>query len=813
MNYSEVRKQVFQLTTVDGRFQINGEEVFLRTGEYHYFRIDPDKWEQELKLLKTEGNINSISTYVPWNLHEITEGEFDFTGKTHPKRNLKKFLRICRKLNLPVIFRPGPFIYSEYPGFGLPMWIAEKYPEVIVQSVDGKADIGPNYFNVCLNHPLYIELVSNWYRKLKKEFDDFFENSIIIFQLDNETGLMYNFNVGHIDFNEFTVDRFHEWLEDNFGDPQTLSVYCVESYLCFEDVTPPTDGLNIAKSMIWQSFFEDWIVEYLETLRDLCFELDIPLIFAINEQTNYFNPSNPIKKSPIVEIYGYTVNSKTSISNKTHDDPFSNSIIPSVFKGFLQPEYQPLFASEIGCGWFDPRVNVKATSTVQAMMGSIAHGAKGLNMYITRDGKDIEGNRYHYKGMLNYRGRKLRRFQAVKGVFELVKNLDDELTTSEEIYDEIAFATYAMNHRIIPGDFDSSGKFIRPIKIINLLAEYGIFGMLLANGYNPLPIALERIELKEMKKLKTIFFHNRGAIVKSDYTKLVDYVKAGGNLVTGPNFPVMNEHGFPMNTQKLYPALVSKQKLFGEGANQFKVFRAYLGFQLQKFRLEFYNKNALYHLKRTEQLDILRSWRPWGPFAKTTSGKKLHIDYFAREFVWQKADVKPVLTLGKKTIGYQHPLGKGTNTVFGTPLGARYVIDAFYRDSKKIKDQNKEFLDELLAMFNVQKTFDADVELEIVGRYNKDKQSLLVFLMNRGKSKEGTFKILIPAKTRLPKNQSLEVEVLYSYRKSEINITETSLEEMKTKGLEFKIATDDCLVLRFAAKQPSKSKKDKSKKE
>jgi beta-galactosidase len=798
---------VLQLTTIDGRFQINGEEIFLRAGEYHYFRIKPDKWEKELKLLKKEGNINTISTYVPWILHEISEGEFDFTGKTHPKRNLKRFLRICRKLELPVIFRPGPFIYSEYSGFGIPMWIAKKYPEVVVRSADDKMDIGPTYFNVSLNHPKYLELVEKWYSKLKSEFDDFFENPIIIFQLDNETGLMYNFNVGHIDFNPSTIELFHEWLEEKFNDPQTLSVYCVESYLSFDEITPPTDGLNVAKSMIWQSFFEDWIVKYLENLRDLSFELDIPLVFAINEQGNYFNPSNPIKKSPLVEIYGYTMNSKTSLSNKTHDVPFANSIIPSIFKGYLQPEYQPLFASELGCGWFDPRVRVKTISTVQAMLGSIAHGAKGINMYITRDGKDINNDRYWYKGMLNFQGKKLRRFTAVQEIFEFVKNLGEELVTSEEIYDEIAFATYAMNHRIIPGDFDSSGKLIRPIKVINLLAEYGIFGMLLANGYNPRSVALERISLKDMKKLKVIFFHNRGAIIKADYTKLVDYVKGGGNLVTGPNFPVMNEHGFPLNTQKLYPAVVSNQKIFGENANQLKLFRAYLGFQLQKFRLKFYNENALYHLRRTEQLDILRSWRPWGAFAKTRSGKKLHIDYFAREFIWQKADVKSVLTLRNKTIGYQHTLGKGTNTVFGTPIGARYVIDAYYRDSDKIKKQNKEFLEELLAPFKIQKTFDADVELEIVGRFNKEKQSLLLFLLNRGSTKEGTLKILIPAKTRLPKEEELSVEILYTYQKSEVNLSTTTLEDMTTTGMQFRIRTDDCLVLRFAPKKPKNKTK------
>jgi len=403
--------------------------------------------------------------------------------------------------------------------------------------------------------------------------------------------------------------------------------------------------------------------------------------------------------------------------------------------------------------------------------------------------------------MINHKGKKLKRFDAVKGVFKLIEKLGEELITSEEIYDEIAFATYAMNHRIIPGDFDSTGKYIQPIKIINLFAEYGIFGMLLANGYNPKPIALERLNLKDMKKFKTIFFHNRGAIIKSDYTKLLDYVKDGGNLVTGPNFPVMNEHGFPLNTQKLFPALVTNEKIFGENANQLKLFRAYIGFQLQKFRLKKYNKNAIYHLQRTERQNILRSWRPWGPFAKTNKGKKLHLDYFAREFIWQREDVKPFLKLRKKVIGYQHTIGKGTNTVIGTPLGARYVIDAFYHDPKKIKQQNKEFIDDLLAPFAVQKTFDTDVEIEIVGRSNKEKQSLLLFLINRGHKKEGIFKILIPAKTRLPKNQQLNIELLYSYMKSEIDCTEKTLEELVESGLSFNIRKDDCVVFRISPKK------------
>ena len=791
---------MFQLTSFDGRFQLNGEEVFLRSGEYHYFRVDPVHWEKDLRLLKEKGNLNCISTYVPWIFHEIFKDSFDFEGKTHPRRNLHQFLKICRELELPVIFRPGPFIYSEYRGFGIPLWVGELYPEVVVRKVDGTMDKENYYYNISLNHPKYLFLVRKWYERLATEFRDYFENPIIIFQLDNETGLMYNFNLGQIDFNEETKEQFHHWLEENFGDPQTLSVYCVESYLCFEDVVPPKDGLNVAKSMIWQSFFEDWVVEYLETLRDLVLELDIPILFAINEQSAYFNPSNPIKKSQIVEIYGYTISTKTALTAATADSPFANSITPTLFKGFLQPEYQALFASELAAGWFDPRVKVKNQATIQLMLGSIAHGAKGTNMYIVRDGIDINNEKYFYRSMLSNRSKKLPRFGAIQSVYDFVAKYEEELTLSEEIYDEIGFATYAMNHRHIPGDFDSTGKILKPIKIIMMQAEYGVLGMLLANGYNPKPLALEKVTLKEMKKLRTIFFHNRGAILKADYTKLIDYVKSGGNLVTGPNFPVMNEHGFPMNTQKLYPAVVSNQKIFGRNANIMRLIRSYLTFQIQKGILKQYNENALYHLSKTERHNILRNWKPWGATASTEYGKKLRVDYLVREFVWQSGDVVPVLKLNNKVIAYRNSLGKGTNTVFGTPLGARYVIDSFYRDSKKIKQQNREFIDDLLTRNGVEKTFDANVEIEIVGRFNKEKKSLLVFLLNRGKKKEGTFRVLIPAKTRLPKGKDLKVELLYSYLKSEIETKDTTLEKLDSDGLDFKIKKDDCIVIRISLK-------------
>jgi beta-galactosidase len=791
-------KKMFQLTSFDGNFQLNGEDTFLRVGEYHYFRVPPSDWERDLRLLKEDGKFNAISLTVPWIFHEPTEDEFDFTGRTHPRRDLCSLLTYCQELSLAVILKPGPLIYAEYRGSGLPLWISEQYPEVLAHRSDGSPAQGLYHFNVCYNHPTFLSLVEKWYQALVDQLGSFFDRPIIIFQLDNKTGLTYNFTLGQLDFNPYTINAFHNWLEVTFGDPATLSVYCCESFLSFEEFTPPSDEANPAKAMIWQSFLEDWIVQYLEHLKEIAMRLGVPALFSHNEQGTFFSPANPEKKSPLVEIYGFELSLKTSRSKAILDNPFGNSIIPTIFKTYLRPEYQPLFASEMSCGWFDPRTEVKPIATVQQMIGTIAHGVKGINLYIVRDGEDLSGAKYYFNSLIDHRGRPRKRFDAVKNIHQFLIDYEEELLATEEIYDEIAYIPYALNHRVMPGDLENSHEVIRPLKIIMILAEYGVLGILFASGYNPEPLSLEEVSTKKLRDFKVLFFHNRGAIVQDHFNKLVKYVKKGGHLINGPNFPVMNEKGFPINTQELYPAIVSKQHIYGWLSNFFRSLLARIRLWYQHRRLQKYNIYALPRIERFELLNLLRSWAPKGPSAETLEDVgRVKVDYFAQEFTWQETGVEPLILLDNEAIGYRYYLGKGTNSVIGTPLGARFVIESFYNQDQE-KERNKTFINQLLEGYGVKKTFETSVEIEVVGRTHERNKSLFLFLLNRGKRKEGKLKILQPEKTHLPAEKQLTVEIVYCFANSKIPLEQTTLEELTTEGLPFTLAENDSLVLRIS---------------
>ncbi|MGL3806842.1 glycoside hydrolase family 35 protein [Paeniglutamicibacter sp. R2-26] len=88
------------------------------SGALHYFRTHPEQWRARLHWLRLMG-LDSVETYVAWNVHEPRQGEFDFSGGA----DLERFIRLAGEEGLKVILRPGPYICAEWDNGGLPAWL------------------------------------------------------------------------------------------------------------------------------------------------------------------------------------------------------------------------------------------------------------------------------------------------------------------------------------------------------------------------------------------------------------------------------------------------------------------------------------------------------------------------------------------------------------------------------------------------------------------------------------------------------------------------------------------------------------------
>jgi beta-galactosidase len=73
--------------------------------------------------------LNTISTYVFWNVHEPKPGVYDFSGQY----DVAAFVRIAQQEGLYVILRPGPYACAEWDLGGLPAWLLAD-PNIILRS-------------------------------------------------------------------------------------------------------------------------------------------------------------------------------------------------------------------------------------------------------------------------------------------------------------------------------------------------------------------------------------------------------------------------------------------------------------------------------------------------------------------------------------------------------------------------------------------------------------------------------------------------------------------------------------------------------
>ena len=80
---------------------------YVQAVEFPYYLYPRAQWERELVWLKTIG-VRTVEFSIPWNWHQLQPGDFDFTGRTSPRRDLVSFIRILRKLELRGWVRPLP---------------------------------------------------------------------------------------------------------------------------------------------------------------------------------------------------------------------------------------------------------------------------------------------------------------------------------------------------------------------------------------------------------------------------------------------------------------------------------------------------------------------------------------------------------------------------------------------------------------------------------------------------------------------------------------------------------------------------------
>jgi beta-galactosidase len=267
------------------------------SGTFHYWRSDPGLWPDILSNIKAMG-FELVETYIPWGVHEIERGRFEF-GEKEPRKNLEKFIQSVHQAGLKLVVRPGPHINAELNYFG--------YPPRIVYDPDIVAKEGSGAFSVHDAAPKPFGNLGYASRKLYEETALWFDalspilkrnlhpdGPIVALQVDNETGYYFRPAAYLMDYNADSIRWYQTFLEKRYGTLKALNDCYGSRYKTFSEIDPPRffTGENLGDlpyHLDWSRYKEWQIHESLRVISGMWKERGVDRVPFFQ---NFFGPTN-----------------------------------------------------------------------------------------------------------------------------------------------------------------------------------------------------------------------------------------------------------------------------------------------------------------------------------------------------------------------------------------------------------------------------------------------------------------------------------------------------------------------------------------
>lgn len=544
-----------------GYFLKNGKPYFVISGEIHYFRLDPKLWEKHLKLLKDSG-ANTTSTYIPWDWHEYEENKFDFTGETNPARNLIKYIKLCKKVGLDLIVKPGPYILAEYEGQGLPQWLLNKASKNAHAQDENGNVISPDLMSYMSDEYLHYSFL--WYNEIMPIISEHQESNggpITMMQVCNEVGV-FQWLSGKIDYNEKVLKLYNEFLVDKYKLIEKLNSTYGTKYYSFEKLSAPVGKIENKQDYCayydFHLFYRHFYAMYLDTL------IEKIKSFNINVQLTHNIPGwiygNAAELPMLISTYEEIMRTRDDILfgldhipefvsfRNAHSDLACNKILEA-----MQP-YGPVWAAEFQCGTREHHVKSDANDLETFYFASLAHGLNSFNYYmfsqgINPVGKGFFGKTFYYQTAATAKAVKSSLYDVIRKVNGFINKEKGNLLQSKTksdicvglykpyFYTELTTSQMLKDKRL---DVEKLGLQFDPRFVREEIFFNGLLRGLQTLNFSYDIQDLENTSIESLLKYKQLWITTTEFMDADTQSLLVKYVKMGGHLILYPVIPTMD---------------------------------------------------------------------------------------------------------------------------------------------------------------------------------------------------------------------------------------------------------------------------------
>jgi beta-galactosidase len=362
----------------------------LWAGAMHYWRHTPGEWRAGLASMRAMG-LRLLDTYVPWAVHEIAQGTYDF-GERDERLDVARFLEVAHEVGLKCLLRPGPHINAELTYFGLPeriVWDSECQARTpgghpVMLPIVPLAFPVPSYAS-----DAFLEETARWYRAVGDRLSRLRwpDGPIVLVQVDNEGALYFRDGQYDQDYHPDAVHAFREFLRVKYRrSVRALRYSWGDGETTFATVAPPKrfdarETRELSRHVDWAEFHEHLLSSAMErmaaALSDAGFD-GLPLThnLPLGESATPLNPG----RLTAIDLVGLDYYHRA-----TPAEHWAILRRTTELACRCEGRQRPAFGAEVGAGFPPFFAPLDEHDSMYALMCALAYGLRGFNLYMAVD--------------------------------------------------------------------------------------------------------------------------------------------------------------------------------------------------------------------------------------------------------------------------------------------------------------------------------------------------------------------------------------------------------------------------------------------
>jgi beta-galactosidase len=558
-------------------FSIDGRGTFPLSGEFHYFRLQRERWGPRLRQMRDLG-LTATSIYIPWNWHQPNPDDApDLEGRTSPERDLRGAMEEIAAAGLDCIFRPGPFITAEWRNGGIPDWLWDREPGVRPLDADGDPSLPDHpYPGVTVGHPAYRDAVARWLEAACGVASEHLATGggpVIDVQLDDEPSYFQLLPAGATtaDYNPVLIaspapgepSRFGAWVLDRHGSLDAVNAAYRTRWSRAEEIEPPRTDLGSAAELPRHG---DWFdFKLYEVNLDMEWQygavvaagIDVPISMLFP----YLLSLNAVRFTDFIEERGLPIHLTDEVylslfGPASSDERKLGDVLASheAYTGVWLRGHGPAFAMELQ-GANSTNITPGGMEILYAV--TVARGIKGINIYMLVGGENppgfenVTGRGYDISAVISPDGTERPHAGVLRKLARVIEAAGPALLDGEPARDVWLGQLASLERAALLG---GHGPLAEVGHLIGATFSNGDMGMgresslaslLAVSSVSFGEVDLERATPAEIAALPQVWIPGAPHLDRDVQERLVAALAAGADLVIGPQVPRRDERGEP----------------------------------------------------------------------------------------------------------------------------------------------------------------------------------------------------------------------------------------------------------------------------